>query len=95
MSANANGAQIVIRYGHFKIFNNPIDIPYWTPLKILIIDNDSGDRSNQAQDGENNDSGEQSPVLVSLERHRNEEKDSLANRKQEFQSRVANRKKKK
>ena len=56
------------------------------------MDNDSGDRFNQVQDGENNDSGEQIPII--LERHRNEEKDSLANRKQESQSRGAKRKKK-
>ena len=41
-----------------------------------------------SRDGENNDSGEQSPIPISLERHRNEEKDSLAKKKQEFQSRV-------
>ena len=58
------------------------------------MDNDSWDRSNQVQDGENNDGGEQSPIHASLERHRNEEKDSLANRKQESQSRVTKRKKK-
>ena len=34
--------------------------------------NDSGDRSIQKQDGENNDSVEESPVPVSQERHRNE-----------------------
>ena len=56
--------------------------------------NDSGDRSIQVQDGENNDTGEQSPIHGSQERHRNEEKDSLANRKQESQSRVTRRKKK-
>ena len=56
------------------------------------MDNDSGDRFNQVQDGENNDSGEQNPII--LERHRNEEKDSLANRKQESQSRGTKRKKK-
>ena len=55
--------------------------------------NDSGDRSNQIQDSENNDSGEQSPIPVSQERHRNEEKDCLANKKQESQSRVTKRKK--
>ena len=55
--------------------------------------NDSGDRSNQIQDSENNDSGEQSPIPVSHERHRNEEKDCLANKKQESQSRVTKRKK--
>ena len=38
----------------FKIVNNPIDIQYWPPLKILIMENDSGYRSNQVQDGENN-----------------------------------------
>ena len=59
------------------------------------MENDSGDRSIQVQDGENNDSGEQSPIPFSQERHRNEEKDSLANRKQEPQSRVTKRKKKK
>ena len=58
------------------------------------MDNDSGDRSIPVQDVENNDSGEQSPTPVSKERHRNKEKDSLANRKQEFQSRVTKRKKK-
>ena len=47
------------------------------------MDNNSGDRSIPVQDGENNDSGEQSPISISQERHRNEEKDSLANRKQE------------
>ena len=52
------------------------------------MDNDSGHRSIPVQDGENNDSKEQSPTLVSQKRHRNEEKDSLANRKQESQSRV-------
>ena len=55
--------------------------------------NDSGDRSNQIQDSENNDSGEQSPIPVSQEKHRNEEKDCLANKKQESQSRVTKRKK--
>ena len=58
------------------------------------MENDSGDRSNQVQDGENSGSGEQSPIPVSQERRRNEEKDSLANRKQESQSRVTKRKKK-
>ena len=58
------------------------------------MENDSGDRSIQVQDGENNDSREKSPIPVSQERHRNEEKDSLANRKQESQSRVTKRKKK-
>ena len=62
--------------------------------KILIMENDSGDRSFQVQDGENNDSREQSPIPVSQEKHRNEEKDSLTNRKQESQSRVTKRKKK-
>ena len=57
-------------------------------------DKDSEDRSIQVKDGENNDSGKQSPILVSQERHRNGEKDSLANRKQESQSRVTKRKKK-
>ena len=47
------------------------------------MDNNSGDRSIPVQDGENNDSGEQSPISISQERHRNEEKDSLANRKKE------------
>ena len=46
------------------------------------MDNDSGDRSISVQNGENNDSGEQSPTPVSQERLRNEGKDSLANRKQ-------------
>ena len=58
------------------------------------MENDPGDRSTQVQDGENNDSGEQSPIPVSQERLRNEEKDSLANRKQESQSRVTKRKRK-
>ena len=58
------------------------------------MENDSGDRSTQVQDGENNDSGEQSPIPVSQERLGNEEKDSLANRKQESQSRVTKRKRK-
>ena len=53
--------------------------------------NDSGDRSIQVQDGENNDSRELS--FVSQERHKNEGKDSLANRKQESQSTVTKRKK--
>ena len=35
------------------------------------MDNDSGDRSNPLQDGESNDSGEQSPTPVSQERYRN------------------------
>ena len=59
------------------------------------MDNDSGDRSIPVQDGENNDSEEQSSILVSQEIHSNKEKDSLANRKQESQSRVTKRKKKK
>ena len=54
------------------------------------MENDSGDRSNQAQDCENNDTGELSPLLVSLERHKNEEKTSW----QESQSRVTKRQKK-
>ena len=29
--------------------------------------NDSGDRSNQVQDGENNDSGEQSPIPIGVQ----------------------------
>ena len=58
------------------------------------MDNDSGDRSIAVQDCENNDSGERSRISVSQERHRNEEKDFLANRKQESQSRVIKRKKK-
>ena len=57
------------------------------------MDNDSGDRSIAVQDCENNDSGERSRISVSQERHRNEEKDFLANRKQESQSRVIKRKK--
>ena len=40
------------------------------PLKILIIDNDSRIRSTQVQDDENNDSGEQIFIPVSLERQR-------------------------
>ena len=54
------------------------------------MENDSGDRSNQAQDCEKNDTGELSPLLVSLERHKNEEKTSW----QESQSRVTKRQKK-
>ena len=38
------------------------------------MNNDSGDRSIPAQDGENNDSGEQSSASVSQERHMNEGK---------------------
>ena len=53
------------------------------PLKILIIDNDSRIRSTQVQDDENNDSGEQIFIPVSLERQRNESKSSLAKKKQE------------
>ena len=53
------------------------------PLKILIIDDDSRIRSTQVQDGENNDSGEQIFIPVSLERQRNESKNSLAKKKQE------------
>ena len=53
------------------------------PLKILIIDNDSRIRSTQVQDGENNDSGEKIFIPVSLERQRNESKNSLAKKKQE------------
>ena len=59
------------------------------------MDNDSGDRSILVQDRENNDSREQSPTPVIQKKHRNEDKDSLANRKQESQSRVTKRKKKK
>ena len=59
------------------------------------MDNDSGDRSIPVLDRENNDSSEQSPTHVSQKKHRNEDKDSLANRKQESQSRVTKRKKKK
>ena len=58
------------------------------------MDNDPGDRSILAQDDENNDSREQSATPISQERHGNEKKDSLANRKQESQSRVTKRKKK-
>ena len=58
------------------------------------MENDSGDRSIPVQDGENNDSGEENPTLVSQERHKNEEKDTLANRKQESQSTMTKRKKK-
>ena len=47
------------------------------------MENDSGYRSNQVQDGENNGSREKSPIPVNLERQRNAEKDSLVNRKQE------------
>lgn len=50
--------------------------------------------SNQVQDYENNESAEQSLILLSLERHRGEEKDSLAKRKQESPSRVTKIKKK-
>ena len=57
------------------------------------MDNDSGNRFIPVQDGENNDSGEQSPIPVSQERHRNEEKDSLTNKKQESQNRVTKKKK--
>ena len=53
------------------------------PLKILIIDNDSRIRSTQVQDDENNDSGEQIFIPLSLERQRNESKNSLAKKKQE------------
>ena len=56
--------------------------------------NDSGNRSIPVQEGENNDIGEQIPTHVSQERHRNKEKDSLANRKQESQSRVTKKKRK-
>ena len=59
------------------------------------MDNDSADRSNQVQDGENNDSGEQTPIPVSQERRRNEEKDYLANGKQESQNRVRKKEKEK
>ena len=59
------------------------------------MDNDSGDRSIPVLDRENNDSREQSPTPVSQKKHRNEDKDSLANRKQGSQSRVTKRKKKK
>ena len=55
--------------------------------------NDSGNRSIPVQEGENNDIGEQIPTHVSQERHRNKEKGSLANRKQESQSRVTKKKK--
>ena len=58
------------------------------------MDSDSEDRSNQVQDDENNENGQQSHFPVSLERHSNEEKDSLANRKQESQCKVTTRKKK-
>ena len=47
------------------------------------MENDSGYRSNQVQDGENNGNKEKSPIPVNLERQRNAEKDSLVNRKQE------------
>ena len=62
-------------------------------LKILIIVNDSRIRSTQVQDGENNDNGEQIFIPVSLERQRNESKNSLAKKKQESQSRVTKRNK--
>ena len=55
------------------------------------MDNDSGDRSIQVHNGENNDSRKQSPIPAG---HRNEEKNSLANKKQESQSREIKRKKK-
>ena len=45
------------------------------------MDNESGDRSNQVRDGENNDSGEQIPIPVSQKntqkKYRNEDKDYL------------------
>ena len=37
-------------------------------MKFLIMENDSRDRYVQVKDGENNDSGEQSPIPVSQER---------------------------
>ena len=58
------------------------------------MDEDSGNRSFQVQDGENNDSRKKSSIPASQERHRNEEKDYLANKKQECQSRLTKRKKK-
>ena len=59
------------------------------------MDNDSGDRSIPVQDGENNDNAKRSPISVNQEKHRNEENNFLANRKQESQSRATKRKKKK
>ena len=35
------------------------------------MENDSGHRSNQVQDDENNDNGKESPIPVSLERRKN------------------------
>ena len=58
------------------------------------MDEGSGNRPFQVQDGENNDSRKKSSIPVSQERHRNEEKDYLANKKQECQSRLTKRKKK-
>ena len=81
-----------MKYLRFTIFSNPI-IQYWISLKILTMENSSGERSNQVQDDEKNGKKEKSPIPVSLKRHRNEEKDSLAIRKQESQGRVTKRKK--
>ena len=47
------------------------------------MENDSGYRSNQVQDSENNSNRQKSPIPVNLERQRNAEKDYLVNRKQE------------
>ena len=69
------------------------------------MDKDSEDRSIPVQDGENNDSWKRSPISVKRKgrrndtemrrhRHRNKEKDFLAYRKQESQSKVTKRKKK-
>ena len=58
------------------------------------MDEGSGNRPFQVQDGENNDSRKKSYIPVSQERHRNEEKDYLANKKLECQSRLTKRKKK-
>ena len=56
--------------------------------------NDSRDKSNQVKEDKNNDNRGEKPTDVSLERHRNNEKDSLANRKQESQCRMTKRKRK-
>ena len=37
---------------------------------------DPGDRSNQVKDDGNNDNGQKSSIPISIERHRNEEKNS-------------------
>ena len=63
---------------------------YLELFKSLLL---VGDRSNQVQDGENNNNREQSSIPVSLEIYRNEGKDYLASRKQESQQSVTKRKK--